>query len=207
MNAASPVPGAPGAPVAPGAAVTGPRAWSLLLLLTGLGAASAPIAHALDVRCWIYLPVHVAPLLAGLVLGARRGLLVGALVALADLLLGNRLQGLRAYVVMSELLTYGLVTGLLQRSPPTLLGTLRALGGGMLAGRLVYMGLSMALGRSFVSLLPGLFVNPWPGMLIQILGIPLLALGLSRWLAGAGPGIRIDAGDRPAGAVPARVTP
>lgn len=197
MNAAS----SASSSSASGTSAAGPRAWLLLLLLAGLGAASAPVAHALDVRCWIYLPVHVAPLLAGLVLGARRGLLVGALVALADLLLGNRLQGLRAYVVMSELLTYGLATGLLQRQPPTLLTTLRALLGGMLAGRLVYLGLSLLLGRSFASLLPGLFLNPWPGMLIQILALPLLTLWLSRWVTG------LYAADRPAGAVPARVTP
>lgn len=155
----------------------------LTLALALVGAASAPVFHAFEVRCWIYLPAHVAPLLAGLLLGARRGLLVGAAVAVADLLVGGRLEGPRAYAVMTELVTYGLVAGSLRREPATIFTHLRALVGAMLAGRLSYLIWSLAMGRALVRSLGGLFLTPWPGIAFQLLTLPALALLIERWVS------------------------
>ena len=154
----------------------------LTVALALIGAASAPIAHALDVRCWIYLPAHIAPLLAGLLLGTSRGLLVGVCVAGADLLLGGKLEGLRAYAVMTELVTYGFVAGALRSESTTIGGNLRALIGAMLAGRLAYLMWSISLGRELARSLQGLFVTPLPGILLQLVALPALAVILHRWI-------------------------
>lgn len=154
----------------------------LTLVLCCIGAASAPVVHALGVRCWVYLPAHLAPLLAGLVLGANRGLLVGAVVGICDLLFGGRLHGMQAYAVMSELATYGYVAGVLRPRYPTLPSLLPALVGAMLAGRLVYLLFALVIGKGLVSSLHGLFVIPWPGILLQLILLPVAALLLLRAL-------------------------
>ena len=149
--------------------------------MAALGAITPLLAHAVGGRCWIYLPAHVPPLLGGLAFGPVVGLIVGAAAALSDLLWGGRVHGLAFLPLGLEFVTYGLVAGIAsgRRGYGDQLGALLL---AMLAGRLVHLAAAVALGRSIVPVLTGLFAAPWPGMLLQVLVLPPVALVAARLL-------------------------
>lgn len=167
------------------------RVWLLALAL--LGALVPHAAHAVHAQCWIYLPAHFAPLIAGLALGWRAGLLVGLSVAVSEVL-GGHMALAQLVPLLCELITYGLAAGLVSscsRGVGTALGCLLI---AQLAGRLAYLAPALLLGKPLVRSLRGLFIAPWPGLLLQILLIPLLARGIARQVAETRPGVpeRID---------------
>src|SRR4029077_326659 len=97
-----------------------------------------------------------------------------------DLLWGGRVHGLGFLPLGLELVTYGLVAGLLA-SPPSRYGTrLFAIVVAMLVGRLVHFLVALVLGRGSAHLIGGLFVAPWPGIVIQVVVFPAVASALTR---------------------------
>jgi hypothetical protein len=150
-------------------------------LLATAGAVTPLAAHAAGASCWIFLPAHVPPLLAGLALGPAAGLVTGGVTALADLLWGGRVQGMAFLPIAVELVAYGLVAGLLSRRSGAYGARLVALLGAMLVGRLAYLVAAIALGQTAAKVLPGLFVLPWPGMFIQVVALPLASRMVERW--------------------------
>jgi hypothetical protein len=146
-----------------------------IVLLVVLGAATPLVAHAIGGRCWIYLPAHVPALLAGLALGPIVGFATGAATAVSDLLWGGRVHGLAFLPLGLEFVSYGLVAGVASvrgdRYPKRMLALIVA----MLAGRMVYLAAAALLGRDLVRTAEGLFLAPWPGMLFQLVALPLVA--------------------------------
>lgn len=153
------------------------RTWLLCIAL--LGVLVPHLAHALHSPCWIYLPAHFAPLIAGLGLGWRAGGLVGLLVVGSDAI-GGHLMPAQLLPIACELLTYGVVAGLLSLRSRNWASTLYYLVAAQLAGRLAYLLPALILGKPLLRSLRGLFVFPWPGLLLQLVLIPPLVLLISR---------------------------
>jgi hypothetical protein len=65
--------------------------------------------------------------------------------------------------------------------PPSRYGTrLFAIIVAMLAGRLVHFLAALALGHGSAHLIGGLFVAPWPGIVIQVVVLPAIAPAVTR---------------------------
>ncbi|MDD2955430.1 MAG: ECF transporter S component [Oscillospiraceae bacterium] len=133
------------------------------------------------------LPMHLPVLLCGFVLGWKYGLAVGALVPiLRSVCFGMPPMYPTAVSMMFELAAYGLLCGLLyQLLPKKVINIYVSLIGAMLGGRVVWgvvRWLMMAGGVEFgwQAFIAGAFVQAVPGILVQIVLIPLLVLVLEK---------------------------
>ena len=135
------------------------------------------------------LPMHLPVFLCGLICGWQYGALVGAVTPLLrSVLFGMPPLFPTATAMAFELLTYGLVTGLLYgRSRRQGMAALyRSLLAGMVAGRLVWgcvQGLLLGLSGSSFTLqmfLAGSLLNAVPGIVLQLVLIPAVMAALDR---------------------------
>lgn len=133
-------------------------------------------------------PMHLPVLLCGFLCGWPWGLAVGALAPLTrSLILGMPKLFPSAVCMCFELAVYGAVAGLLYRLLPRKKGYIYvALLGAMVAGRLVWgaaMWVCMGLtGGSFTlaAFMAGAVTNAIPGIVLQIVLIPVLVMVLER---------------------------
>lgn len=135
------------------------------------------------------LPMHLPVLLCGFVCGWKWGLLVGFVTPLLrSVLFGMPPMVPTALAMAFEMAGYGAVAGLLyQRLRPGRGRVYVALIGAMLAGRAVW-GLASwliyaLLTQSRFALAAfwmGGFVNAWPGMVLQVVLVPLIVMALER---------------------------
>lgn len=137
----------------------------------------------------VFLPMHIPVLLCGLICGWQQGAVVGFVLPL----LRSALFGAPAFYPMAtgmafELMTYGLVAGLLYGLSKwhCLLALYRSLVLAMLAGRVVWgivqtiqMGV-FGNGFTLQMFLAGAFINAIPGILAQLILIPAVMLALGR---------------------------
>lgn len=133
-------------------------------------------------------PMHLPVLLCGLICGWPYGLICGLIgPLLSSLITGMPPMGPVLYGMMIELAVYGLVTGLLMKLIHT--GKLMAdfyisLVAAMLAGRIVG-GLAKALifsagSYSLKAWATAYFVSSLPGIVLQLLLLPVLYLALQK---------------------------
>jgi hypothetical protein len=148
------------------------------VVFLALGASAPALVHAVGGACWVWLPAHVPALLGGLAFGPGVGALAALGTAVSDQLLGGGEVGWRLVPIATEILTYGLVAGIIGRRASARAGLLAALIGAMLAGRLVYAVAATVLGQDVSGLINGLFVTPWPGIVLQLVLLAPLAAGL-----------------------------
>lgn len=135
------------------------------------------------------LPMHIPVLLCGFICGWQSGAVVGFVLPL----LRSMLFGAPAFYPMAtgmafELMTYGLAAGLLYSMSKwkCMLALYRSLVIAMLAGRIVW-GLVQTIqlgvfgsGFSLQMFLAGAFINAVPGILAQLILIPVIMLALGR---------------------------
>lgn len=143
--------------------------------------------HAIPNAGSIYLPMHIPVLLCGLVTGWPYGLLCGIAGPIMSHLI-TAMPGI-GYLpqMVIELAAYGLITGLLMNFLPIKNETAKvytSLVGGMLLGRVVN-GISKALifakgSYSMTLWVTGLFVTGLPGIIIQIIFIPVIYFALKK---------------------------
>ena len=135
----------------------------------------------------VFLPMHIPVLLCGLVAGPVYGLLCGVLTPLLSVLLTGMPPAPVLPGMLCELAVYGLVTGLLLRfvrtgSKPANLWI--SLVGAMFCGRVVsglLNGLIFRAGKYSLQVwVAASFVTALPGIVIQLVLIPLLVLALER---------------------------
>lgn len=134
------------------------------------------------------LPMHIPVLICGYVCGWRYGLITGMIVpVLRSVLFGMPPMMPTAVCMAFELGTYGAVAGILYtKLPKTVMSIYISLFGAMIGGRLVwgiasviFYGLS---GNQFsVSIfLSGAFLNAVPGIILQIVLIPVIIMTLKQ---------------------------
>lgn len=134
------------------------------------------------------LPMHIPIILCGFLCGGPYGLIAGFIVPLLRSVLFGAPPMMPIAVAMSvELATYGLVTGLLyHKLSDKRWGIYISLIIAMIAGRVVWgitsFGLFSALGNTFTwkIFLVQAFVNAIPGIIIQLIFIPLIVYQLRR---------------------------
>ena len=134
------------------------------------------------------LPMHLPVLLCGFLLGGPIGLVVGFILPILRSVLFGMPPLYPAALAMSlELATYGFVTGFLYRKlPKTTINIFVCLISAMVAGRIAW-GISMLTFLGFSSgkftlsmFLGGAFINSLPGLIIQLVIIPVILIALRK---------------------------
>ena len=136
----------------------------------------------------VLCPMHLPVLLCGFFCGPWYGLAVGMISPLLRFLCFGVPSLLPTGVAMCfELAAYGFVSGLLYRVlPPKKSMIYVALGAAMIAGRLVWGAVRVllyGLGSSsfgWAAFLAGGFLNAIPGMVLQLVLIPLLVMAVEK---------------------------
>lgn len=135
------------------------------------------------------LPMHIPVLLCGLVCGWQYGAAVGFVAPLLRSLLFTMPKLYPVAIAMAfELLTYGLVIGLVYRrlAKKGMVGVYAALITAMVAGRLVWGVAEVVLlglnGNAFTAqaFLAGALLNAVPGILVQLILIPAVMAALQK---------------------------
>lgn len=151
--------------------------WAALFL--AIGVIIPYIFHVTSLPGQVLLPMHIPVLLCGVILGKRYGLIVGILLPFINsMLLGMPPMFPTGLAMTFELATYGLITGLLYRDKKC--NIFISLIGAMVLGRIVsgivnYI-LLTAGGNGFVftAFLTATFVKAIPGIIIQLILIPVV---------------------------------
>ena len=132
-------------------------------------------------------PMHIPVLLAGFVCGPWWALAVGAAAPLLRYMLFGMPPLLTALAMVFELTVYGVVSGLLYgRSARTVRGIYVSLLAAMVLGRVVWgmaaVVITGASGGSFTwaAFVSGAVLNAIPGILVQIILIPIIVAALRR---------------------------
>lgn len=133
-------------------------------------------------------PMHIPVLLCGYVCGAPWGLVTGFILPiLRSATLGMPPMFPTAMAMAFELAAYGAFSGLLYRRLPQKVPYLYvSLVGAMLIGRIVWgvasVAIHGAMGTMFLwpAFVAGAFTNAIPGMVLQLILIPVLVIALKR---------------------------
>ncbi len=134
------------------------------------------------------LPMHIPVLLCGFICGWPWGLAVGFLAPLLrSAMLGMPVMFPKAVCMAFELAAYGAVAGILYRIfPKKKRFVYCALLGAMILGRIVWgIAMSLCMGITgnpfgFSAFLAGAVTNAVPGIIIQIILIPVLIIALEK---------------------------
>ena len=137
----------------------------------------------------MFLPMHLPVFLFGLICGWQYGAIVGfVLPLLRSVIFGMPLMFPKATAMAFELMTYGLVSGLLYglSKKQGLFALYRSLIAAMVAGRVVWGAAEVILlgisgsGFTWKMFMTGAFLNAIPGILIQLTLIPAIMAALNR---------------------------
>lgn len=146
------------------------------------------VSHGCGIPGTVLLPMHIPVLLCGVFCGPVYGLLCGALLpVLNSVLTGMPVMYPMLPIMVGELFTYGLVSGLLYRRMgfwKRRFGIYPALIGAMLCGRVVYgfifWLLLLADGSVKALTVWGAVTTGVPGIVIQLLLIPAVVFALQQ---------------------------
>ncbi len=134
------------------------------------------------------LPMHIPVMLCGFICGWQYGLAVGMVTPLLrSMMFGMPPMMPTAAAMAVELAVYGVMTGVLYaKLPKKTLYIYVSLLGAMVAGRAAWGVASIALhgiagsGFSMQIFLAGAFLNAIPGIILQLLLIPVIIMALKR---------------------------
>lgn len=134
------------------------------------------------------LPMHIPVLLAGFICGWPYGLLIGFILPLfRSVLFGMPPMFPTAVAMAFELAAYGAVTGILYKIlPKKNISVYISLIVAMICGRIVWGTVSLVLyglsGSAFTwkIFMTGAFVNAVPGIIVQIIIIPVIVIALKK---------------------------
>ncbi|MEG2295324.1 MAG: ECF transporter S component [Oscillospiraceae bacterium] len=152
-------------------------------LFIAMGLILPSLFHAVSLSGSIFLPIHIPVLLCGLICGWKYGLAVGiSIPLLSSILTGMPPIYPYAISMVFELGTYGLVIGMVSKKYNTIIALLIS----MISGRIV-MGIANVFllgfsdnGYSFTAFITGSFITALPGILIQIILIPIIIAVLKK---------------------------
>ena len=133
------------------------------------------------------LPMHIPVLIAGFVCGAPYGLVIGFITPILNSVITGMPPMPTATIMGFELAAYGLMTGLLYKLfPKKDVYVYPALLLSMLIGRVVWgIASLLILGISsgaftWQAFIGGAFLNAIPGIIIQIIIVPIIVIALKR---------------------------
>ena len=156
-------------------------------LLIAVGLVIPQLFHGVPQGGNIFLPMHIPVLLAGFLLGPAYGLWIGAALPVVSSLVMNMPPPARLPFMVGELLTYGLVSGLLYRRLREVKGGIPiTLVAAMVAGRAMYAlllaGATYLLHVECGGVIAAVTatVTGVPGIIIQLVLAPTLVYALKR---------------------------
>lgn len=163
----------------------------LTILFTALGVSLPVIFHRLGIAAIRFSPMHFPVLLSSLLLGPVSGLIVGIFSVLFSMMLtGMPVLFPTGIAMLFELAAYGISASLLQKKlfpmKKNYLSFLASLVIAMIAGRLVHglvqyiLTLFTSSEYSLLKFWNGCFTVSFPGIVLQIVLLPLLALAVSK---------------------------
>jgi hypothetical protein len=174
------------------------RSYAFTAIFIALAVATPWVFHHFYLAGPTFLPMHIFVLLAGLLFGWRTGLIVGLFTPLVSYgVSGMPVLTLLPQIVV-EISFYGLAAGMLREKLK--LRAIWSLLGAMIAGRLallltvtilslggaIYSPLSLYTGMGAeenpLAVLWSAVLLGWPGIVIQIVSIPLIVKLLERFL-------------------------
>lgn len=154
-------------------------------LLIAIGLILPQVFHSIQNVGSIFLPMHIPVLIGGFILNPYYALCVGIVTPILSSVFTGMPPIPSLYVMILELASYGLFIPLLHNNVK--IGVYPSLIGGMLAGRVIsiignYLILHILMSRSFsiTTVAVGLFIKGIPGIVIQIILIPLIVYALKR---------------------------
>lgn len=159
-------------------------------LFIALGLVIPMIFHQFSMGGKVFLPMHLPVLIGGMILGPRYGLFIGFLVPiLSSVMTGMPPAYPMLPIMFFELGIYGFVSGLLYRYLH--MNIFIALILSMIAGRVAAGIVVFLLSQFFSFQSPGFFlyikgaiVTGFPGIVIQIIFVPLVVKLLEKGLRG-----------------------
>lgn len=150
-------------------------------LFVAMGILLPQVFHMIPNFGQIFLPMHIPVLLCGIICGWKLGGVAGFLVpVLTSIFTGMPPMPVVIWMTF-ELIAYGIIAGLLAKQQ-TLKSTYAALIGAMIGGRIVLAISQLAIlgfgGKAMpmTVFLTGAFVTALPGILIQLILIPLIVI-------------------------------
>lgn len=159
----------------------------LAALFVALGIVLPVVFHSIPNSGSILLPMHLPVLLCGLILGWQYGLACGILTPLLSSLITGMPPFAYLPAMLFELAAYGAVAGLLIkliRTKGKMANIYIALIGAMLAGRVLFGVLNAVIFRfgvySLSLWLTAAFVTALPGIVIQLVLIPILVVAIEK---------------------------
>lgn len=154
-------------------------------LLIAIGVILPQAFHSIQNAGAIFLPMHIPVLVGGFILNPYYALCVGIVTPILSSVFTGMPSIPYIYVMILELASYGLFISLLYNKVK--IGLYPALIGGMLAGRAIniignYLILHILMSRPFniTTVAAGMFIQGIPGIVIQIILIPLIIYVLKR---------------------------
>jgi len=168
------------------------RSYVFTAVFVGLDVATPWVFHQFHLAGPTFLPMHIFVLLGGLLFGWRTGLIVGLFTPLVS----HAVSGMPVLTILPQIVVelsfYGIVAGMLREKFN--LRVIWSLTGAMIAGRLALLLTALILSVFGAIYSPlGAEVSPlavlwstislgWPGILVQLVSIPLIVGLLQRVL-------------------------
>ena len=135
----------------------------------------------------LFSPMHISPLLAGLVIGPVEGAIVGVLCPILNSVLSGMPQGNTLIGMCFELPVYGIVAGCMMRMVHTkkyMTEIYISLIVSMVAGRIVggmVQGFLLGLGNYSLQIwVTSYFISTFPGIIMHLLLIPAVCMALKK---------------------------
>lgn len=154
-------------------------------LLIAIGVILPQAFHSIQNAGSIFLPMHIPVLVGGFILNPYYALCVGIVTPILSSVFTGMPPIPYIYVMILELASYGLFISLLRNKVK--IGLYPSLIGGMLAGRVMsiignYLIIHILMSRPFniTTVAAGIFIQGIPGIVIQIILIPLIIYALKR---------------------------
>ena len=163
--------------------------WELVIsaLCVALGIVLPMTMHSIPNAGSVLLPMHIPVLLCGLLCGPAYGLACGILTPLLSCVLTSMPSWGYLPSMLCELAVYGFIAGLLivlVRTGSQIANVYISLVGAMLLGRVVYGVVNALIFRagaySMEMWLTASFVTALPGIIIQLVVLPLVVLALRK---------------------------
>lgn len=163
--------------------------WEMVIaaLCIALGVVLPVAVHSIPNAGSILLPMHLPVLLCGLLCGPAYGLACGVLAPLLSSLITSMPPAAMLPSMICELAVYGLTAGLLillVRTGSQTANVYISLVGAMLLGRVIYGAVNALIFRageySLQMWLTASFVTALPGIVIQLVLLPLIVLALRK---------------------------
>jgi riboflavin transporter FmnP len=164
-----------------------PKQISLSALFVSLGIIFPFLFHQFGLAGRIFSPMHLPVFLAGILMGPLSGTIVGILSPILSFFLTGMPPPYAVPLMALELPTYGVTIGFFYRyvKIPLIISLLFS----MIAGRAAFamgifiIGVFIKLPVSFSSFLEASFITGLPGILLQLILIPVLSLRLKRYFS------------------------